>query len=292
MATRQKSPRSEDRSRPKRLPFELRSGVPAVSSSVWLSMNSRGPPPEATTAIVPATTTTAEDAGEHAAQQPPAPLGELDQRVPPGCERSDHGRDGAGDGDRRGGRAQRVERCRGVAALGLEDVEQPRQRGQHRQHRQSEPAEDAKPLGMGCDEHGDAGREGEDRGPALREHRQLDRERRRAHQEPAKPPVQPVARRRQDDHREHRHQEEAGHGVAVADGIAKRGVDLEQLGGVVADGERDQGGDADERPGHRQRREREQHPWPEQRAEPEAEHERDRVGEHPLGVLDRDVGSG
>ena len=43
----------------------------------------------------------------------------------------------------------------------------------------------------------------------------------------SQPPVQPVARRREDDHREEAIRKNAGHRVAVPDRIAQRGVDLE-----------------------------------------------------------------
>ena len=144
---------------------------------------------------------------------------------------------------------------------------------------------------MSDDQHRDAGHEGEDRAAALRKDRELDRQGRRPEQEPAQAPVELAGAAASTTIGKTRHQEEAGDRVAIADRVAQRRVGLQQLGWAVADGERDQRGDGDQRSGDRERHEREQHPPPEQRAEPEAEHEGDRVGQHPLGVLDRDVRS-
>jgi hypothetical protein len=171
----------------------------------------------------------------------------------------------------------------------LEHLEEPGQREYRGQHRGGEPHRDAEPVRMEGDHHDEREGGGERGGAALREHGQLDREGGGRGQRRSPAPIE-LPGGGQPQHRPERDQEEGGLRIAVAQGVAQRGVGLEEVLRSVARPEDDQGGEPHEGAGAGERGQREVQPGAEQQAQPEPEREEDRVADRALSVGDRGVG--
>src|SRR3954452_2411527 len=174
-----------------------------------------------------------------------------------------------------------------IPRIALEDVQQLRQGNRSGNHRQRQPAEHAKAVRMNGNEDRDADRHGEEGRPALREHGQLDHQRRSTEENAADGPWQ-LPRCRQDDGWKQGHQEERRLRVPIAERVSKGGVYLEVVHRAVTGPNHDQRHQPDYCACRSERCEREQSSAPKQKARPDAQGESRDIREHSLGIRERD----
>ncbi len=183
--------------------------------------------------------------------------------------------------------AERLQRVAGVRRL--VEVGERREDDQRRQHRCGQPGETPGAVTREGHVHAQGRRSGDHRPPTLAEHPQAEAQRGHGQRRGA-PHPDPAAPRREAQRRPEGDQEEGRVRVPIPERELERPVGVQVVGRVLTAVHADHREHPRERPGERQRDERQVRPGAEQIAEPEAEAEGDRVGEDALRVLDRDLG--